>query len=55
MQEIEIDGQNHRCIIKECQRHKVSKKVLHLDFQKVEGEKISYMVRVQLEMIFVPV
>lgn len=40
--EIEVDGESHRCIIKEVQFHPVTDEVIHIDFQKlIPGKKVT--------------
>lgn len=40
--EVEIDGTNHKCVVKEIQFHPVSDEVIHIDFQKlIPGKKVT--------------
>ncbi len=40
--EIDIDGKNHKCVIKEVQFHPVTEEVMHIDFQElIPGKKVT--------------
>jgi large subunit ribosomal protein L25 len=48
MAEIELEGQTHKCIVKDIQFHPVTDEVLHLDFLKlVDGVKFKVTVPVR--------
>ena len=47
--EVTVEGQMHRCLVKEVQYHPVSDKILHIDFQKlVKGSPIKVEVPLRL-------
>lgn len=47
---IEVDGTSHACIVKESQRHPVSRELLHVDFYEVHDD-VNVRIKVELKLV----
>jgi len=52
--DIGIDGTQHLCLVREVQRHPVSRKIRHIDFYEVQQDQ-QISVSVSIELVGVPV